>query len=106
MGTFDLPDQEIDPAAVADSGAHEPTTRRTADALVDVLEAAGVEVVFGLPGGPISPIHDALMDRQIRVITTRHESGALFAAAGWAHTTGRLGVAAVTSGPGVLNAMT
>jgi acetolactate synthase-1/2/3 large subunit len=108
MGTFDLPDPETDAAAAnaTEHGALEPTTRRTADALVDVLEAAGVEVVFGLPGGPISPIHDALLDRQIRVVTTRHESGALFAAAGWAHTTGRLGVAAVTSGPGVLNAMT
>jgi acetolactate synthase-1/2/3 large subunit len=106
MGTFDLPDPELDPAAAAEPGHLEPTTRRTADVLVDVLEAAGVEVVFGLPGGPISPIHDALLDRSIRVVTTRHESGALFAAAGWAHTTGRLGVAAVTSGPGVLNAMT
>ena len=81
--------------------------RRTADVLVDVLAEAGVEVVFGLPGGPISPINDALMDRgDIRVVTTRHESGAMFAAAGYAHTTGRLGVVAVTSGPGVLNAMT
>ncbi len=84
-----------------------PSVRRTADVLVDVLASAGVEVVFGLPGGPISPIHDALMDRkEMRVITTRHESGAMFAACGYAHTSGRLGVAAVTSGPGVLNAMT
>jgi len=72
-----------------------------------VLAEAGVEVVFGLPGGPISPLHDALLDApSIRVVTTRHESGALFAAAGYAHTSGRLGVAAGTSGPGVLNAMT
>ena len=63
--------------------------------------------MFGLPGGPVSPIHDALMDRdEIRAITTRHESGAMFAAAGYARTSGRLGVAVVTSGPGVLNAMT
>src|SRR5687768_15881201 len=81
--------------------------RRTADGLVDVLTDAGVDLVFGLPGGPISPIFDALMDRRdVRVVTTRHESGAMFAAAGYAHTTGRLGVVAVTSGPGVLNAMT
>ncbi len=80
---------------------------RTADVLVDILAEAGVEVIFGLPGGPISPIHDALMDRPgIRVITTRHESGAMFAAAGYAQTSGKLGVAVVTSGPGVLNAMT
>jgi acetolactate synthase-1/2/3 large subunit len=68
--------------------------------------AHGVDLVFGLPGGPISPIHDALLDRpEVRVITTRHESGALFGACGFARTTGRLGVALVTSGPGAFNAM-
>ncbi|HWU91610.1 MAG TPA: thiamine pyrophosphate-binding protein, partial [Kofleriaceae bacterium] len=79
---------------------------RGADLLVDMLEQAGVDVVFGLPGGPISPVHDALMDSRLRVITTRHESGAMFAAAAHARTTGKLGAVAVTSGPGVLNAMT
>jgi len=54
----------------------------------------------------ISPVHDALLDSKIRCITNRHESGAMFAAAGYAHATGKLGVAAVTSGPGVLNAIT
>ncbi|AUX48672.1 hypothetical protein SOCE26_102130 [Sorangium cellulosum] len=83
-----------------------PAPRRAADVLVDLLSAAGVDVVFGLPGGAISPVHDALLDSPIRVVTTRHESGAMFAAAGYAQTTGRVGVAAVTSGPGVLNAMT
>ncbi len=81
--------------------------QRTADVLVDILISAGVEVVFGLPGGPISPIHDALIDRsEVRVLTTRHESGALFAAAGYAQTSGKIGVVLVTSGPGVLNALT
>jgi acetolactate synthase-1/2/3 large subunit len=79
---------------------------RGADVLVHMLADAGVEVVFGLPGGAISPVHDALMDSAIRVITTRHESGAMFAAAGYARATGKLAVVAVTSGPGVLNAMT
>lgn len=89
------------------TSAPAPRPRRTADGLVDVLAAAGVDLVFGLPGGPISPLFDALLDRpDVRVVTTRHESGAMFAAAGYAHTTGRLGVAAVTSGPGVLNAIT
>lgn len=84
-----------------------PRRRRTADGLVDVLTDAGVDTVFGLPGGPISPLFDALLDRRdVRVVTTRHESGAMFAACGYAHTTGRLGVVAVTSGPGVLNALT
>ena len=79
---------------------------RTADVLVELLAAHGVELVFGLPGGPISPIHDALLARGLRHVTTRHESGALFAAAAYAQATGRLAVAAVTSGPGVLNAIT
>ena len=83
-----------------------PSTR-TADILVDVLVDAGVEVIFGLPGGPIAPIHDALLDRpEIRTITTRHEAGAIFAAAGYAQATGKLGVVVVTSGPGILNTMT
>ena len=79
---------------------------RTADVLVELLAAHGVELVFGLPGGPISPIHDALLARGLRHVTTSHESGALFAAAAYAQVTGRLAVAAVTSGPGVLNAIT
>lgn len=82
------------------------TKRRAADVLVDMLAEAGVEVVFGLPGGVISPVHDALLDSPIRCVTTRHESGALFAAAGYARSTGKLGVALVTSGPGALNALT
>ena len=81
-------------------------TVRGSDLLVSMLADAGVEVVFGIPGGAISPVHDALLDSRIRTITTRHESGAMFAAAGYARTTGKLGVVAVTSGPGVLNAMT
>lgn len=81
-------------------------TVRGADLLVRMLEDAGVDVVFGLPGGAISPVHDALLDSSIRVVTTRHEAGAMFAAAGYAHSTGKLGVVAVTSGPGALNAMT
>jgi acetolactate synthase I/II/III large subunit len=83
-----------------------PPMRRAADVLVSMLEEAGVEQVWGLPGGVISPVHDALLDSKIRCITTRHESGAMFAAAGYAHATGKIGVVAVTSGPGVLNAMT
>jgi CheY-like chemotaxis protein len=81
-------------------------TIRGADLLVEMLEQAGIDIVFGIPGGAISPVHDALLDSRIRVITTRHESGAMFAAAGYARMTGKLGVVTVTSGPGVLNAMT
>jgi acetolactate synthase I/II/III large subunit len=82
-------------------------TKRAADVIVDLLAKAGVEVVFGLPGGTIAPIFDALLDHpEIRVVITKHEAGAMFAAAGYARTTGKLGVVLVTSGPGVLNAMT
>jgi len=81
--------------------------RRLADVLVDILVDAGVDAVFGLPGGPIAPIHDALIDRgQIRTIITCHECDAVFAAAGYAQATGKLAVVAVTSGPGILNALT
>ncbi|HTL37673.1 MAG TPA: thiamine pyrophosphate-binding protein [Kofleriaceae bacterium] len=89
-------------AAVVEAQA----ARRGADLLVSMLAQAGVDVVFGLPGGAISPVHDALIDQSIRVITTKHEANAMFAAAGYAHATGKLGVVAVTSGPGALNAMT
>ena len=84
-----------------------PTHRRLADVLVDILVQNGVEVVFGLPGGAIAPLFDALLDRrEIRVVTTKHEAGAMFAAAGYARVTGKLGVVLVTSGPGVTNAIT
>jgi acetolactate synthase I/II/III large subunit len=98
------PPTRIPPAA--DAPAVLQQTTRGADLLVSMLAAAGVDVVFGLPGGAISPVHDALLDHSIRVITTKHEAGAMFAAAGYAQTTGKLGVVAVTSGPGALNAMT
>ena len=81
-------------------------TVRGADLVVAALEEAGVDVVFGIPGGAISPVHDALLDSNIRHVTTRHESGAMFAAAGYARASGKLAVVAVTSGPGVLNSMT
>lgn len=83
-----------------------PQTMRGADLLVQMLEQYGVDVVFGIPGGAIAPVHDALLDSGIRTITTRHESGAMFAAAGYARATGKLGVVTVTSGPGILNSMT
>ncbi len=64
-------------------------------------------MVFGLPGGAISPMHDALLDHpQVRVVTTRHEADAVFAAAGYCRVTGKPCVVLVTSGPGILNAMT
>lgn len=74
---------------------------------MDILASVGVDTVFGLPGGTIAPIFDALIDHpEIRVVIHKHESAAVFAAAGYARTSGKLGVVLVTSGPGVLNALT
>lgn len=81
---------------------------RCADVLVDALAQAGVDTVYGVPGGAISPIYDALVDRtDIRVVHVRHETNALFMAVG--HTRmrpGALPCVLVTSGPGVTNAVT
>ncbi len=89
------------------AGVVAPKPTRTADVLAGIIEEVGVRAVFGLPGGTIAPLHDALLDvPSIQTITARHESGAVFAAAAYAWATGGLGVVAVTSGPGVINAMT
>jgi acetolactate synthase-1/2/3 large subunit len=97
----------LEPRPATSAESHTPGAMlRGADLLVAMLAEAGVEAVFGLPGGAISPVHDALLDSSVRVVTTRHESGAMFAAAGYARATGKLGVVAVTSGPGALNALT
>jgi len=82
------------------------TPKTGADALVDVLIQEGVEFIFGLPGGAAIPIFDALVDRAIKLILTRHEQGAVHMADGYARATGKVGVALVTSGPGATNAIT
>ncbi|MCH9815577.1 MAG: acetolactate synthase large subunit [Actinomycetia bacterium] len=75
--------------------------------LVRSLESAGVEVVFGIPGGAILPAYDPLMDSEkIRHILVRHEQGAGHAAEGYATATGRVGVCMATSGPGATNLVT
>jgi acetolactate synthase-1/2/3 large subunit len=75
-------------------------------ALMKSLEAEGVDVVFGLPGGAILPVYDPLIDSSIRHILVRHEQGAGHMAEGYAHATGRPGVAMVTSGPAATNVVT
>jgi len=78
-----------------------------AQALVKSLQAEGVEVVFGYPGGVVLPTFDALYDADsIRTVLTRHEQGATHAADGYARVTGKPGVVAVTSGPGAANTVT
>ena len=89
---------------------HVPTANGTAmtgaTALVKSLEAAGVEVMFGLPGGAILPAYDPIYDSTIRHILVRHEQGAGHAATGYAQVSGRAGVCIATSGPGATNLVT
>ncbi|MAQ46070.1 MAG: acetolactate synthase 3 large subunit [Confluentimicrobium sp.] len=75
--------------------------------VVQALKDQGVEVVFGYPGGAVLPIYDELFQQNdIRHILVRHEQGAAHAAEGYARSTGKPGVALVTSGPGATNAVT
>jgi len=90
--------------------AHVPTANGTAmtgaTSLVKSLEAANVDVMFGLPGGAILPAYDPIFDSSIRHILVRHEQGAGHAATGYAQVTGRAGVCIATSGPGATNLVT
>ena len=90
----------------SEAGQH--GTRVTgAQSLITSLESAGVEVVFGIPGGAILPAYDPMMDStKIRHILVRHEQGAGHAAEGYASATGRVGVCIATSGPGATNLVT
>jgi acetolactate synthase-1/2/3 large subunit len=78
-----------------------------AQSLVRSLESAGVEVVFGIPGGAILPAYDPLYDSTtVRHVLVRHEQGAGHAAEGYAQATGKVGVCMATSGPGATNLVT
>ena len=83
-----------------------PETLTGAQSLVRALEHAGVEVIFGIPGGAILPAYDPLYDSSIRHILVRHEQGAGHAAQGYAMVTGKVGVCMATSGPGATNLVT
>jgi acetolactate synthase-1/2/3 large subunit len=78
-----------------------------AQSLIRSMEYAGVDVVFGIPGGAILPAYDPLMDStKVRHILVRHEQAAGHAAEGYAAATGRVGVCMATSGPGATNLVT
>ena len=83
-----------------------------AKALMRALKAEGVKTIFGYPGGSIMPTYDALYDytrgekKCFDHILVRHEQGATHAAEGYARVSGEVGVALVTSGPGVTNTLT
>jgi len=78
-----------------------------AQALIRALENAGVEVAFGIPGASVLAVYDELSrSQQIRHILARHEQGAVHADDGYARSSGRVGVALATSGPGATNTVT
>lgn len=78
-----------------------------AEMVVQALTDQGVDTVFGYPGGAVLPIYDAIFQQNgIRHVLVRHEQGAVHAAEGYARSTGKPGVALVTSGPGATNAVT
>lgn len=77
-----------------------------AEILLKSLELEGVDLIFGIPGGPILHLYDLLYDSPIRHVLVRHEQGAGHMASGYAHATGRVGVMLATSGPGASNLVT
>lgn len=84
-----------------------PQRMNGADAILRSLEAEGVEVMFGIPGGAIMPTYDAMArGTTVRHVLARHEQGAGHMAQGYARASGRVGVAIATSGPGATNLVT
>ena len=92
-------------APTHEESGHERITG--ADAVVRSLEALGTEIVFGLPGGAVLPLYDALFRAEhLRHVLVRHEQGAGHAAEGYAVASGKVGVCIATSGPGATNLVT
>ena len=87
---------------------HKPKLKTGAQMVVDILVDEGVEMLWGLTGGAMLPVFDALYQNRdkIRLIDTRHEQGAIHMAEGYAKSTGKVGVCVVTSGPGATNIVT
>lgn len=99
---------DADTASAADNPrAGGPETITGAAAVVRSLEELGVDIVFGLPGGAVLPLYDALAHAEkLRHVLVRHEQGAGHAAEGYALASGRVGVCLATSGPGATNLVT
>ena len=106
-----MTDTRLIPSSTSDNTDRESARPpEVADLLVSYLEQIGVEYVFGIPGGAIEPLFNALARSERRGgprhVLARHESGAAFMADGYARETGRLGVCCSTSGPGATNLIT
>ena len=83
------------------------TPKTGSELLLETLEKLGVDTIFGYPGGAVLPLYDAIYSfKGIRHILGRHEQGCVHEAEGYAKSTGKIGVAVVTSGPGATNAIT
>jgi acetolactate synthase-1/2/3 large subunit len=82
------------------------TKKTGAEILWECLIREGVEVVFGLPGGAIMPVYDAMLYYPVHHVLVRHEQGAAHMADGYARASGKVGVAMATSGPGATNLVT
>src|ERR1700687_2877644 len=84
-----------------------PEHQRVADVIVQTLVELGVDTFYGIPGGAIASVYDALMDQEsVTVINTRHETAAVFMAMGHSRVSGKLPCVLMTSGPGITNGLT
>ena len=98
---------EIASAAAVSAATAPPQELRGAEILVKALQAENVKYIWGYPGGAVLHIYDAFYKQNtIQHVLVRHEQAAVHAADGYARATGDVGVALVTSGPGVTNAVT
>ncbi len=104
---MDMSAAEIKRAALAQPQSSPPAEPNGSEILVRCLQAEGVKFLWGYPGGAVLYIYDALYKQDsIEHVLVRHEQAAVHAADGYARATGNVGVALVTSGPGVTNAVT
>ena len=105
MSTQEAKTKAAEKAAKEDKNAPQMTG---AEMVLEALIEQGVEVIFGYPGGAVLPIYDEIFKNQdkIKHVLVRQEGGALHAAEGYARSTGKVGCALVTSGPGATNAVT
>ena len=95
------------PQSASSSGATPAREPNGSEILVRCLQAENVKYIWGYPGGAVLYVYDALYNQQsIQHVLVRHEQAAVHAADGYARATGEVGVALVTSGPGVTNAVT
>ena len=85
----------------------EPEVETAAAQIVAALEAAGVNTYFGVPGGPVMPLFDAILrSPTVKLVESRHETNAVFSAVGYHRATGKVPAVVVTAGPGATNAVT